>query len=159
MRSIILSSITISQIGFVCAGTIITAENMVFFLEAVRTASSPLSSKAFIGLQLILLIPLAFVCNLSKLGGAALLADVLILLGLGCIYYFDISTIAAQNVNMTVQLFNPQDFTLTVGSSIFTFEGIADKKYFKIGDILLLSVGFIAMVYTTIVTVVRGSGS
>ncbi|OBT40934.1 hypothetical protein VE00_09560 [Pseudogymnoascus sp. WSF 3629] len=124
MRSIILSSITISQIGFVCAGIIFTAENMVFFLEAVRTASSPLSSKAFIGLQLILLIPLAFVCNLLKLGGAALLADVVILLGLGYIYCFDISTIAAQNVNMTVQLFNPQDFTLTVGSSIFTFEGI-----------------------------------
>jgi proton-coupled amino acid transporter len=124
MRSIIYVSITISQIGFVCAGIIFTAENMVLFLEAVRNAASPLSSKAFIGLQLILLIPLAFVRNLSKLAGAALLADVCTLLALGYIYYFDISTIAAQNVNETVQLFNPRDFTLTIGSSIFTFEGI-----------------------------------
>ena len=35
------------------------------------------------------------------------------------------------------------------------WKGIADKKYIKIGDIMLLSFGFIAMVYTTIVTVVR----
>ena len=39
------------------------------------------------------------------------------------------------------------------------WKGIADTKYTKIGDILLMSVGFIAMVYTTVVTVVRGSGS
>ena len=104
MRSIILTSITISQIGFVCAGIIFTAENMNSFLEAVSKTSSPLASKSLIGFQRILLIPLAFVRNISKLSGAILLADVCILLGLGYIYYFDISTMAMQNVNKTVQL-------------------------------------------------------
>lgn len=123
MRAIILGSISISQIGFVCAGIIFTAENMYSFLEAVK-GSTPLSSKSLIGMQLLVLIPLALIRNISRLGGAALLADICILLGLGYIYYFDISTIAKESVNKTVQLFNPRDFTLTVGSAIFTFEGI-----------------------------------
>lgn len=124
MRSIILASITLSQLGFVCAGIIFTAENMYSFLEAVLKGSSPLSIKALIGIQLILLVPLAFIRNIAKLGGAALLADVCILLGLGYIYYFDISTIARDGINDTVHLFNPRDFTMTIGSAIFTFEGI-----------------------------------
>lgn len=124
MRSITLASITLSQLGFVCAGIIFTAENLSAFLEAVIQGASPLSIKALIGLQLLILVPLAFIRNISKLGGAALLADVFILLGLGYIYYFDISTIAKDGVNHTVRMFNPRDFTLTIGSAIFTFEGI-----------------------------------
>jgi proton-coupled amino acid transporter len=124
MRSITLSSIALSQLGFVCAGIIFAAENVYAFLEAVVHGASPLSITALIGIQLLVLIPLAFIRNISKLGGAALLADVFILLGLGYIYYFDISTIAKDGVNQTVELFNPRDFTLTIGSAIFTFEGI-----------------------------------
>ena len=124
MRPIVLASISLSQLGFVCAGIIFTAENMYSFLEAVLKGSSPLSIKALIGIQLIILIPLAFIRNISKLGGAALLADVCILLGLGYIYYFDISTIASESINNTIQLFNQRDFTMTIGSAIFTFEGI-----------------------------------
>ncbi|KAI9056215.1 hypothetical protein LZ554_001143 [Drepanopeziza brunnea f. sp. 'monogermtubi'] len=124
MRSITLASITLSQLGFVCAGIIFTAENLSSFLEAVIKGASPLGIKALIGLQLLILVPLAFIRNISKLGGAALLADVFILLGLGYIYYFDISTLAAHGMNPTLRMFNPNDFTLTVGSAIFTFEGI-----------------------------------
>jgi proton-coupled amino acid transporter len=123
-RSIILASISLSQLGFVCAGIIFFAENVYSFLEAVLNGPSPLSIRALIGIQLFVLIPLAFIRNISKLGGAALLADVFIMLGLGYIYYFDISTIAQEGINSTVQLFNPRDFTLTIGSAIFTFEGI-----------------------------------
>ena len=124
MRSIILASITISQIGFVCSGIIFTAENLYSFLEAVIRGSTPLSAKGLIAIQLIVLIPLALIRKISKLGGAALLADLFILLGLGYIYYFDISSIATEGINKTVHLFNSRDFTLTVGSAIFTFEGI-----------------------------------
>ena len=83
-----------------------------------------LSTNALILLQLVVLIPLAFVRNISKLGPAALLADVFILIGITYIYWFDISTLAADGIHPTVQLFNPNSFTLTVGSAIFTFEGI-----------------------------------
>ena len=48
MRSIVLGSISLSQLGFVCAGIIFFAENMYSFLEAVLKGSSPLSIKALI---------------------------------------------------------------------------------------------------------------
>lgn len=83
LRSLILASITISQIGFVTSGIIFTAENMYSFVDAVSPPNShPLSSNALIALQLVVLIPLAFIRNISKLGPVALLADVCILIGL-----------------------------------------------------------------------------
>ena len=124
LRKLILASITISQIGFVCAGIIFTAQNVYSFFEAVVSGRDPLSTNALIAFQLIVLIPLALIRNISKLGPAALLADVCILLGLTYLYWYDISTIAANGLEESVKLFNPQHYTLTVGSAIFTFEGI-----------------------------------
>ncbi|KAJ9244224.1 hypothetical protein DTO169E5_1829 [Paecilomyces variotii] len=125
LRSLILGSITISQLGFVCVGIIFTAENLHSFFKAITTSIPyALSINGLIILQLIILIPLAFVRNISKLGPAALLADVFILLGLAYIYYYDISSIVQDGLEPTVELFNPQSFTLTIGSCIFTFEGI-----------------------------------
>ncbi|KAK8192480.1 hypothetical protein M8818_007648 [Zalaria obscura] len=124
MRKLILASITLSQIGFVCAGEIFVAENMYSFLEAVTKGPVRLTTNALIALQLAVLIPLALIRNISKLGPAALLADVCILIGLTYIYWFDIATIAQDGMHKTVQLYNPAHYTLTVGSAIFTFEGI-----------------------------------
>ena len=123
-RRVILASITLSQLGFVCAGTIFIAENLKSFLEAASNGNSPLSTNLLIGMQLVLLIPLALIRNISKLGPAAMVADVFILIGLVYIWWYDISTIAANGLNKTVVLFNPEHFTLTIGSAIFTFEGI-----------------------------------
>ena len=126
LRSLILTSITISQLGFVCAGIVFIAENLHTFFKAVAADSNKFSSTgALIALQLVVLIPLAFVRNISKLGPMALLADIFILMGLAYIYYYDIATIASRSgLEPTVVLFNPDAFTLTIGSSIFTFEGI-----------------------------------
>ena len=124
-RALILGSIGISQIGFVCAGIIFTAENLASFLDAVTSSpTAPLSGKALIAVQLVVLVPLALIRNISKLGPAALLADVFILFGLIYIWYYNITTLASQGLHPTVKLFNPRDFTLTIGSAIFTFEGI-----------------------------------
>ncbi|KAE8349877.1 transmembrane amino acid transporter protein-domain-containing protein [Aspergillus coremiiformis] len=122
LRSLILASIAISQLGFVCTCFIFTAENIQAFLRAMAT---DVSTGSLILLQLLVLIPLAWIRNISKLGPVALLADVFILLGLGYIYWYDIATLASRpGIDPTVELFNPQSFTLTIGSSIFTFEGI-----------------------------------
>ena len=123
-RNIILGSIVISQIGFVCAGLIFTAENLYSFLEAVTKGPTPLSINALILTQVLALIPLALIRNISKLGFAALLADIFILIGLVYIYWYDFSALALSGIAPSVNLFNPRDFTLTVGSAIFTFEGI-----------------------------------
>ncbi|KAE8838373.1 hypothetical protein HRS9139_02756 [Pyrenophora teres f. teres] len=124
-RALILVSITLSQIGFVCAGLIFTADNLASFLDAVSQAKEPLSTNALIGIQIAVLIPMSFIRNISKLGPAALLADVFILIGLTYIYWYDISWISKMGgFHPSVELFNPRDFTMTIGSAIFTFEGI-----------------------------------
>ncbi|ORY82473.1 amino acid transporter, partial [Protomyces lactucae-debilis] len=125
MRTIILISITVSQIGFVCAGMIFVAENMSSFLAAVgKTSDSPLSVSALLALQLAVLVPLALIRNIAKLGSSALLADVCILIGLTYIWYYDIATLLSSGAHHSVRLFNAHNFPLTVGSAIFTFEGI-----------------------------------
>lgn len=157
-RSIILASISLSQLGFVCAGVIFFAENVYSFLEAVLKGPSPLSIRALIGIQLLVLIPLAFIRNISKLGGAALLADIFIMLGLSYIYYFDISTISQEGINSTVRLFNPRDFTLTIGSAIFTFEGIglilpiqsSMKEPHKFERLLYIVVFIVTIIYFSV---------
>lgn len=126
LRSLILGSITISQIGFVCAGLIFTADNYKSFLAAVTPSTrAPLSTNLLIAVQILALIPMSFIRNISKLGPAALLADVFILIGLTYIYYYDIAAISRMHgFHESITMFNPRDFTLTIGSAIFTFEGI-----------------------------------
>ncbi|KAL9593481.1 MAG: hypothetical protein Q9219_007534 [cf. Caloplaca sp. 3 TL-2023] len=125
MRSLILGSITLSQIGFVCSGVIFIAQNLRSFLDAVSPGPTvAIGTKALIAIQLVVLIPLALIRDISRLGPAALVADIFIFIGLFYIWYFDISTLATSGLHPSVQLFNPTDFTLTIGSAIFTFEGI-----------------------------------
>ncbi|KAF9874224.1 transmembrane amino acid transporter [Colletotrichum karsti] len=124
MRSLILASITLSQLGFVCTGLVFVADNWFSFLQAVTNGANPLDSTALIALQAVIFVPLAFIRNISKLGPAALLADVFIVLGVGYIWWYDISALATRGMDPSVRLFNPASYTLTIGASIFTFEGI-----------------------------------
>ncbi|KAI0389190.1 transmembrane amino acid transporter [Xylariaceae sp. FL0594] len=125
MRSLILGSVTLSQIGFVCSGIVFVAENLTSFLRAVSPGDDNImSATTLILIQVVVLIPLSFIRNISKLGAVALLADVFILIGITYIYYYDIAHIAAHGVNETVVMFNPSKYTLMIGSAIFTFEGI-----------------------------------
>ncbi|KAI1112539.1 transmembrane amino acid transporter [Nemania sp. NC0429] len=124
MRNLILASVTLSQLGFVCSGIVFVAENMTSFLEAVTHGGSPMSPVKLIIAQVIILIPLSYIRNIAKLGPVALLADVCILIGVSYIYYYDIVYIASEGINPTVVLFNPSKYTLMIGSAIFTFEGI-----------------------------------
>ena len=159
MRSLILSSIAISQIGFVCAGIIFTAENMFSFLDAVTPKdTTPLSTPVLIGVQLILLAPLALIRNISKLGPFALLADICIVIGLTYIYQYDISFLSDRGMHPTVALFNPELFTLTIGSAIFTFEGIglilpiqsSMKNPEKFSTLLYLVMFIITIIFTSV---------
>jgi proton-coupled amino acid transporter len=125
-RSLILASITLSQLGFVCAGLIFTAENLLAFVHAVVPAGQPqpFGTASLIAIQFVVLIPLSLIRNIGKLGPAALLADVFILIGLVYIWNYDIQSLSTYGMAPTVKLFNPSAFTLTIGSAIFTFEGI-----------------------------------
>ncbi|KAG9199745.1 hypothetical protein G6514_007970 [Epicoccum nigrum] len=159
LRQLILISITLSQFGFVCAGLIFTAENLASFFDAVTPNAQPLGTNALIGIQLILLIPLSFIRNISKLGPAALLADVFILIGLTYIYWYDISWISQMGgFHPTVEQFNPRDWTMTIGSAIFTFEGIglilpiqsSMKHPEHFSKLLLIVMAIITVIFTSV---------
>lgn len=160
LRSLILASITISQLGFVCAAIIFTAENLQAFLKAIFSHVGSLgSTPVLIISQLAILIPLALIRNISKLGPSALLADVFILLGLGYIYYYDVASIATRGgLHPSVELLNSNSFTLTIGSSIFTFEGIglilpiqgSMKRPDKFSSLLYTVMAIITILFTAV---------
>ncbi|TKA65003.1 hypothetical protein B0A55_09434 [Friedmanniomyces simplex] len=161
LRSLILASITLSQLGFVCAGIIFTAEDLLAFADAVSWSSrsgQPFGANSLIALQFIVLLPMALIRNISKLGPAALLADVFILIGLVYIWYYDITSLANYGIAPSVVLFNPSAFTLTIGSAIFTFEGIglilpiqsSMKKPEHFSTLLYIVMGIITVIFTSI---------
>lgn len=123
MRNAILVSIAISQIGFVCAYTAFTAENLGAFVRAVTNGKTDWDISYLIAIQLVLFLPLSMIRDISKLSFTALIADFFILLGLVYLYYADISQIVDRGV-ADIVLFNQSDWTLFIGTAIFTFEGI-----------------------------------
>ena len=123
MRGMILTSIVISQIGFVAAYIVFTAENLQAFILAVSNCATWIDIKFIVLMQLIIFLPLSLIRNIEKLGLTALIADGFILLGLIYLYFYDVTTLVKQGVADIVP-FNSRDWTLFIGTAIFTFEGI-----------------------------------
>lgn len=101
MRAVILTSIALSQIGFVAgaclragrcrdqslihhlrtAYTIFVAENLQAFVLAVSNCKTFIATKWLIAAQLIIVLPLSMIRNLAALSSTALIADAFILVG------------------------------------------------------------------------------
>ncbi len=114
MRFAILSSIVVSQIGFVSAYIIFVSENLSAFVTAITNCATKLGMPYFILLQMVIFLPLALVRNLAKLSTTALVADVFILAGL--IYIFGSeAAIMSRRGHAHVELFNPKDWPLLIG--------------------------------------------
>ena len=124
LRALILSSIVLSQVGFVSAYIVFTSENLQAFILAVSDCRTWIDIKYLVMMQLIIFLPLSLIRDISKLGATALIADGFILLGLIYLYYFNIFTIVSQHGVSDIVSFNPRDWTLFIGTAIFTFEGI-----------------------------------
>ncbi len=124
MRTLILSSIVLSQIGFVSAYIVFTSENLQAFILAVSDCRTWIDIKFMVLMQLIIFLPLSLIRDISKLAFTALVADFLILLGLIYLYYYNIFTIVTNHGVADIINFNSHDWTLFIGTAIFTFEGI-----------------------------------
>ena len=124
MRFLILTSIVLSQIGFVSAYIVFTSENLQAFILAVSQCRTWIDIKFMVLMQLIVFLPLSLIRDISKLGVTALVADFFILLGLVYLYYYDIFTIVSNHGIADIHQFNPKDWTLFIGTAIFTFEGV-----------------------------------
>lgn len=123
MRKLILGSIVLSQVGFVAAYTVFTAENLQAFVLAVTNCGTHVKLSWFILMQMVIFLPFSLFRDIGKLGFTALIADVFIIIGLAYLFYYDILTLSTQGVADIIQ-FNKKDWTLFIGTAIFTFEGI-----------------------------------
>ncbi|EQL01557.1 hypothetical protein G6O67_003022 [Ophiocordyceps sinensis] len=123
MRNLILGSIVISQIGFTAAYTVFTAQNLQAFIHAVSDCKSSISIPLLILMQMVIFLPFSLLRDIGKLGFTALIADAFILIGLAYLFYYDVLTLHANGL-ADIILFNDKDWTLFIGTAIFTFEGI-----------------------------------
>ncbi|KAI0119955.1 transmembrane amino acid transporter protein-domain-containing protein [Nemania sp. FL0031] len=123
MRKLILASIVLSQIGFVAAYTVFTAENLQAFVLAVTKCGTHIKLTWFILMQMIIFLPFSLFRDIGKLGFTALIADAFIIIGLAYLFYYDVLTLSTQGL-ADIILFNKKDWTLFIGTAIFTFEGI-----------------------------------
>ncbi|KAI1390959.1 transmembrane amino acid transporter protein-domain-containing protein [Hypoxylon trugodes] len=123
MRTLILFSIVISQIGFVAAYIVFTAENLQAFILAVSNCNAHIQITWLIVMQMIIFLPFSLFRDIGKLGFTALIADAFIVIGLAYLFYYDILTLNTNGLADIIQ-FNQKDWTLFIGTAIFTFEGI-----------------------------------
>ncbi|KAI3323215.1 transmembrane amino acid transporter protein-domain-containing protein [Xylariaceae sp. AK1471] len=123
MRKLILTSIVLSQIGFVAAYTVFTAENLQAFVLAVTNCGTHIRITWFILVQMVIFLPFSLFRDIGKLGFTALVADAFIIIGLAYLFYYDVLTLSTKGL-ADIILFNKKDWTLFIGTAIFTFEGI-----------------------------------
>lgn len=153
---LILFSIALSQLGFSAAYTVFTATNLkVFFENALDISSGSVPLSFYIVLQALIFIPLSLTRNITKLSGTALIADLFILLGLLYVYYYPALYIAKHGVATdSVLFFNRMDWSLFIGTAIFTFEGIGllipIQESMKKPEQFYPSLGFVMSVVTFI---------
>ncbi|KAM7196436.1 Transmembrane amino acid transporter domain containing protein [Rhypophila sp. PSN 637] len=123
MRNVILTSIVISQIGFVAAYIVFTSENLQAFILAVSKCKTLIPITWLIIMQMVVFLPFSLLRDIGKLGFTALVADAFIVIGLAYLFYYDIFTLSTEGL-ADIIMFNKKDWTLFIGTAIFTFEGI-----------------------------------
>lgn len=123
MRKLILTSIVVSQVGFVSAYIVFVSQNLQAVILAVSDCQTNISITWLILMQMVIFLPFSLLRDIGKLGFTALIADAFILIGLAYLFYYDIITLNANGIADVIQ-FNQKDWTLFIGTAIFTFEGI-----------------------------------
>jgi proton-coupled amino acid transporter len=123
MRNLILASIVISQLGFVAAYIVFTSENLQAFILAVTNCKTLIPITWLIIMQMVVFLPFSLLRDIGKLGFTALIADAFIVIGLAYLFYYDVLTLNTQGL-ADIIMFNQKDWTLFIGTAIFTFEGI-----------------------------------
>lgn len=127
-QKLILFSIVISQVGFVAAYMVFTGENLRAFMKNATNFDSDISIGWFLAFQALILIPLSFIRDITKLSLLAVMANFFILAGLVTIVYYVFIELVFSNHKTFGPgiefIFNQSEFSLFIGVAIFAFEGI-----------------------------------
>ncbi|KAI9260543.1 transmembrane amino acid transporter protein-domain-containing protein [Phascolomyces articulosus] len=124
MRMAVLVSITLSQIGFVCAYMVFVAQNLQALLESVFHCEVTVPLAYLILGQILVFVPLAMIRKIQKLSAFALIADLFILIGLVYLYYYDFLVLATHGVGDVIWTINSSSFATFIGTAVFTYEGV-----------------------------------
>ncbi|RCK63948.1 Vacuolar amino acid transporter 4 [Candida viswanathii] len=129
LQRLILTSIVVSQIGFVAAYIVFTLENLRAFVSNITGwKAAEINILWFIVLQVLIVIPLSLIRDITKLSLLAVLANVFIFTGLVTILYFMVYQWLGVDHGKfgpgIVYYFNKSEFSLFIGTAIFAFEGI-----------------------------------
>lgn len=131
LQRLILASIIISQIGFVAAYIVFTAENLRAFVKNLNLGGGGIDELDivwFIGVQVVFIIPMSLIRDITKLSVSSLLANLFILTGLvTIIYYIGYEWVVLNHGQFGPSVeygFNQSQFSLFIGTAIFAFEGI-----------------------------------
>lgn len=116
--------------GFMCGGTIFIVENVIEAVRALSHNTIHLSSVGVFVILAIFLIPLVLIRNIAKLSPTALLSDVLIIGGLIVLLAYDFVNIFEDGITSPKSgpgiywIFNSTNFSVFVGTAVYSFEGI-----------------------------------
>lgn len=154
-RRMVQSSIVLMQAGFCCTYIIFVATNMSYVM---RYAGYPVKMTHLILLQGIVHIPLSWIRYIRYLRMTNLIAHFFILYGVVCIVSHSMGLLVNEGIKPSVQLFNPTDYTVFIGTAIFTFEGIGlviptqnsldDIRKAKFENLLIYTVAGLVVFYT-----------
>lgn len=116
VRYMIQFFLCLSQMGFVASYLIFISENINLAAQTLSSCTSPIESKYYIWMVLVIIIPITWVRKIAKLSYLAMFADVFILFGLISVVYFTASQIDTHGVGPNIKLINPSDFALMIGN-------------------------------------------
>jgi proton-coupled amino acid transporter len=122
--------------GFMCGGTIFIVQNVIEAVRALSGNTIHLNSAFVFVMLAILLTPLVLIRNIAKLSPTALLSDVLIIGGLITLLVYDCIEIFAEGASSPTSgpgihwLFNSANFSIFVGTAVYSFEGIGNEYIF-----------------------------
>lgn len=127
LQRLIFTSIVISQVGFISTYMVFTSTNLQAFMTNAFGIEN-IGVNWFIIGQLVILIPLSLIRDITRLSLTAVLANFLILFGLvTIIYYVLIDLFVAHHGQLGPGIefwFNQREFSIFIGIAIFAFEGI-----------------------------------
>lgn len=129
-RYTILFFIALSQMGFVCSYFVFIAGNLANIVDVLSHCTVHIEQKYYMWFPLIAIAPLVLIRHIARLSFTAIIADLFILFGLVCCIYFSSKQLITFGIGPEVKMANPNHFILTVGTAVFSFEGIGLGKLF-----------------------------
>ncbi|KNE62453.1 hypothetical protein AMAG_07669 [Allomyces macrogynus ATCC 38327] len=125
MEYVVLTSVALSQVGFCSAYVLFVANNMVEFLHRVSGGTIQVAQLTIVFVQIGLYMFMAQIRRIEGFAAFSLVGTAFVAFGLIVIAYYSIDNIVSMGgVAKDVVQFNPDRFSLFIGTAVYTFEGI-----------------------------------